>query len=90
MAYVAGLRNENSGAYHHFKLALRYTDEEAGRFLCAGHEQIFGESLAFPLEQQRRDLKEHLESIKGERGRARNVADCATLSEPDSFRGARC
>jgi len=67
IAYVAGLRNENSGTYHHFKLALRYTDEEADRFLRASHQQIFGEWLTFPLEQQRRELKEYLESIKGER-----------------------
>ena len=67
IAYVAGLRNENTGAYHHFKLALRYADEEADRFLCASHKQIFGEWLNFPLEQQRRDLKENLESVEGER-----------------------
>ena len=64
IACVAGLRNEDSGAYHHFKLALRHTGEEADRFLCASHEQIFGEWLTFPLEQQLRDLKEYLESTE--------------------------
>ena len=66
VAYVASLRNENTGAYHHFKLALRYTDEEADCFLCASHKQIFREWLNFSLEQQRRDLKEYLEPIEGE------------------------
>ena len=64
VAYVAGLRNEDTGAYHHFELALRYADEEADRFLCASHKQIFGEWLTFPLEQQLRDLKEYLESTE--------------------------
>ncbi len=67
IAYVAGLRNEGTGAYRHFKLALRYTHEEADRFLCASHKQIFREWLNFPLEQQLRDLREYLESIEGER-----------------------
>lgn len=67
IAYVGGLRDENTGAYHHFKVALRYTDEEADRFLRASHKQIFGEWLTFPLEHQLRDLKEYLEPIEGER-----------------------
>ena len=67
LIYVAGLRNENSGTYHHFKLALRYTDEEADCFLRASHKQIFGKWLNSPLEQQRRDLAEYFESIEGER-----------------------
>ena len=67
VACVADLRNENTGAYYHFKLALRYTDEESDRFLCASHKQIFGEWLNFPLEQQLRDFREYLESIEGER-----------------------
>ena len=65
--YVAGLRNENSGIYHHFTLALRYTDEEADCFLCGSHKEIFREWLNFPLERQRRELEEYLESSEGER-----------------------
>ena len=67
LAYVAGLRDENSDTYHHVKLALRYTDEEADCFLRASHKEIFWEWLQFPLQQQRRDLAEYIESIKVER-----------------------
>ena len=65
--YVASLRDENSGTYQYFKLALRYTDEEADCFLRASHEQIFREWLNFPLERQRGEVAEYLESIEGER-----------------------
>ena len=67
LAYVAGLRNENSGAYHHFKLALCYTDEEADSFLRARHKQIFREWLNFPLERQRSEFAEYLEATEAER-----------------------
>ena len=59
-----GFTIDSTCAYHHFKLALRHTDEEAGRFLRASHKQIFEEWLTFPLEQQLRDLREYLESTE--------------------------
>ncbi len=67
VAYLAGLRNENSGYYQHFGLAQRYSDEKADRVLRSSHEQVFAEWLNYPLEQQRQDLEEHLLSIEGER-----------------------
>ena len=66
VAYLAGLRNENSGYYQHFGLAQRYSDEEADRVLWLSHEQVFAEWLNYPLEQQRQDLEEHLRSVEGE------------------------
>ena len=67
VAYLAGLRNENSGHYQHFGLAQRYSDEEADRVLRSSHEQVFAEWLNYPLARQRQDLEEHLRSIEGER-----------------------
>lgn len=67
VAYLAGLRNENSGNYQHFGLAQRYSDEDADRVLRSSHEEAFAEWLNYPLERQRKDLEEHLRSIEGER-----------------------
>ena len=67
LAYLAGLRDQNSGRYQHFGLAQRYTENEADRVLRTSHEEIFAEWLNYPLEQQRQDLEEHLRSIEGDR-----------------------
>ena len=67
VAHLASLRNENSGQYEHFGLAQLYSDEEADRVLALSHHQVFREWLNFPLEKQRRDLEDYLESLEGER-----------------------
>ena len=67
LAYLAGLRDQNSGRYQHFGLAQRYTENEADGVLRTSHEEIFAEWLNYPLEQQRQDLEEHLRSIEGDR-----------------------
>ena len=67
VAHLASLRNENSGQYEHFGLAQLYSDEEADRVLGLSHHQVFREWLDFPLEKQRQDLENYLESIGGER-----------------------
>ena len=67
VAHLASLRNENSGQYEHFGLAQLYSDEEANRVLALSHHQVFREWLNFPLEEQRRDLEDYLESLEGER-----------------------
>ena len=63
VAHLASLRNENSGQYEHFGLAQLYSDEEADRVLGLSHHQVFREWLNFPLEKQRQDLENYLESI---------------------------
>ena len=67
VAHLASLRNENSGQYEHFGLAQLYSDEEADRVLGLSHHQVFRECLDFPLEKQRQDLENYLESIGGKR-----------------------
>jgi hypothetical protein len=67
IVYLASLRNDNSGRYQHFGLAQLYSDEEADGVLRQSHEEAFSEWLNFPLEAQRRDLEEYLESVEDEK-----------------------
>ncbi|MCB1021004.1 MAG: hypothetical protein H6509_13335 [Bryobacterales bacterium] len=63
LAYLAGLRNENSGRYHHYGLAHLYGEDEANHVLRASHERVFVDWLTFPLERQRQDIEEYLSSM---------------------------
>jgi len=67
VAYLASLRNQNSGVYEHFGLAQRYSEGEADRVLRTSHEAVFAEWLNYSLARQRQDLEEHLRSIEGDR-----------------------
>jgi hypothetical protein len=64
LAYLAGMRDENTGAYAHHGLASMYGEEEAGRTLRDSHLQIFLEWLARPLAEQREDLDEYLAGLE--------------------------
>ncbi|MEZ5366342.1 MAG: hypothetical protein R2748_29400 [Bryobacterales bacterium] len=64
LAYLAGLRNENSGRYHHYGLAHLYGEDEANQVLRASHERVFVEWLTFALERQRDDIEEYLGSME--------------------------
>jgi hypothetical protein len=67
IAYLASLRNENSGSYQHFGLARIYSDDEADRVLRLCHREVFSEWLNFSLPDQRRDLEAYLNSIEDDR-----------------------
>ena len=67
VAYLANLRDENSGRYQHFGLAQRYSNAGADRVLRSSHEHVFAEWLIYSLERQRQDLEEYLRSIEGDR-----------------------
>jgi len=67
IVYLASLRDDNTGRYQHFGLAQLYTEEEADLVLRDSHEDVFSEWLNFPLEEQRRDLEQYLESVEDEK-----------------------
>ncbi len=67
VVYLASLRDPNTGRYQHFGLAQIYSDENADRALRLSHTQAFGEWLNYPLERQKADLEEYLNSIDGDR-----------------------
>ena len=67
LAYLAGLRSENSGRYQHHGLAQIYGANEADRVLRISHERVFAEWLAFGLEAQRRDLEDYFRDLDDDR-----------------------
>ena len=69
IAYLASLRNLNSGRYEHFGLAQIYSEEQADGAIRLSHAQAMGEWLNFPLARQKGDLEEYLNSLEGGRQR---------------------
>ena len=67
MAYLASLRDPNTGRYHHFGLAQVYTELQAERALRSSHGQAFKEWLNYSLEQQKSDLEDYLLTLDGDR-----------------------
>ena len=65
LAYLASLRNPNTGTYEHAGLADRVGAAETDRLLRRSHLEVFQEWLCFGLERQRDELEEHLSSLKG-------------------------
>lgn len=79
IAYLASLRNENTGKYEHFGLSQIYSEEDAHRVLEESHEASFREWLAYPLEPQKRDLEAYLKSLETE---TRTVLDAWATVAP--------
>ena len=63
LAYLASLRNQNSGEYEHHGLALVFGDEKASQTLAEAHANAFTEWLGYTLEQQKADLDLYLSSV---------------------------
>lgn len=64
LAYLAKLRNSDTGRYEHHGLALVFGEDEANRALKRSHSQVFREWLTFNLEQQRADLELYLSALE--------------------------
>ena len=63
LVYLASLRNQNTGCYEHYGLVQIFGDGEADRTLRQSHQEIFLQWLSFPLERQKEDLAEYLDSL---------------------------
>jgi hypothetical protein len=64
LAYLASLRNANTGMYEHHGLAQIYGAGEADRTLRESHQQVFLEWLCFRLERQKDEIAEYLEGLE--------------------------
>jgi hypothetical protein len=64
LAYLASLRDQNSGSYRHHGLAAAFGREESNRALRESHEQTFGGWLKLSLEEQHADLTAYLETLE--------------------------
>jgi hypothetical protein len=64
LAYLAALRDPNSGIYRHYGLASIFGREESRKALSQSHETVFHEWLNLPLEEKRGDLAAYLNSLE--------------------------
>jgi hypothetical protein len=67
LAYLASLRNPNSGQYEHHGLAMMFGADEANRALKESHSKVFSEWLSFNLEEQMADVELYLSDLPEER-----------------------
>jgi hypothetical protein len=67
LAYLASLRNLNTGSYEHFGLAQRIGEGEVDRTLRRSHVNIFQEWLCFGLQRQKDELEEYFSGLDGDR-----------------------
>ncbi len=63
LVYLASLRDENTGQYHHHGLAQLFGDGEADDTLRRSHADTFATWICSSLEQQKRDLDDYLEAL---------------------------
>jgi hypothetical protein len=68
LAYLASLRDPNSGQYQHFGFSQRFSDREADKTIRRSHSNVLLDWLCFSLEQQRADLEVYLDSVEPDRG----------------------
>lgn len=67
LAYLASLRNANTGSYEHFGLTQRIGEGEVDRMLRRSHMSVFQEWLCFGLERQKEELEEYFSGLEGDR-----------------------
>jgi hypothetical protein len=68
LAYLASLRDANSGAYRHHGLSTMFGREEGTNALRSSHEEAFTEWLGFSLKEKYADLDRYFESLEEPRG----------------------
>src|SRR5437660_12521520 len=64
VAYLASLRNANTGTYEHIGLAQRIGENEVDRILRRSHMRTFQEWLCFGLERQKEELEEYFSGLR--------------------------
>src|SRR4051812_48038834 len=64
IAYLASLRDTNSGVYKHHGLAAAFGRDESIRALRESHETSFQQWLEMPLADRSQDLRSYLQSLE--------------------------
>jgi hypothetical protein len=64
LAYLASLRDSNSGVYRHHGLASIFGRDESRRALSQSHQAVFQEWLNLPLAKKRVDLSAYFENLE--------------------------
>jgi hypothetical protein len=66
LAYLASLRNANTGTYEHFGLAEKAGAAEADRLIRRTHLDVFQQWLCFSLERQKQELEAYFSGLHGD------------------------
>jgi len=64
LAYLASLRDSNSGVYHHHGLTILFGREESVKALKESHQHAFFEWVGFPLGEKNEDLGHYLAGLE--------------------------
>jgi hypothetical protein len=64
LAYLASLRDSNSGIYRHHGLSMVFGRDESNRVLRENHEQVFFEWLNLPMSGKSADLMDYVTSLE--------------------------
>jgi hypothetical protein len=67
LAYLASLRNANTGTYEHFGLSQRIGAAEVDRLVRRSHLDVFQQWLCFGLERQKRELEDYFLELEGDK-----------------------
>src|SRR2546425_688429 len=65
LAYLASLRNANTGIYEHAGLSQKIGDVETDRLLRRSHLAVFADWLGYGLERQKQELEDYLAALGG-------------------------
>jgi hypothetical protein len=63
LAYLAGLKNSETGVYTQTRLAATYGEARVHDALSKCHEELLEKLLEMPLAQQEQDLRHYVESL---------------------------
>jgi len=63
LAYLASLRDSNSGVYRHHGLASIFGRDESRKALSQSHQTVFKEWLNLPLADKKDDLSAYLNGL---------------------------
>jgi hypothetical protein len=78
LAFLAGLKNPETGRYTNFYLSAQLGTVEADKVIRTSHLEVFFEWLSFNLQEQHADLNLFLASVEGHRRQI--LAACAVLA----------
>jgi hypothetical protein len=78
LAFLAGLKNPETGRYTHFYLCAQLGTAEADKVIRTSHIGVFFEWLSFNLRELHADLSLFLASVEGHRRQI--LAACAVLA----------
>lgn len=67
LAYLATLRNTNTGAYEHFGLSQRLGTDVVDRLIRRSHARTFQQWLCFSLERQKQEVEDYFSDMEGDR-----------------------